>query len=316
MYKKNIWWHCVDAFSKRATLSSGWGWPFTSQDVSQFLHVHYGDSWHLLVVQELNGLLRVCSTGSKIDLAALEVKARLARPMGWLSYDWQEEMKVRSDFLHCGAEGRKVELLFSLLPEGNVWRGLWTKCSPSTRREPIRHRGRGPRPWCSARRWGRWRCPPGWRWSWTRRPPCSRNKMFSKRAWLTAEQIYRLCQRKFKCSRRTNSSLICTGGGKKKNFFWVMDQLWALWKICVRPVEVPDQRLGLLSEMSDRKWGNSSRLVPGMFKEHFLFYQPEQEGEAPLQAAAATACRYRRRNGEGILSLHHNIIRSISIVVW
>lgn len=214
--KKYIWWHCVDAFSKRATLSSGWGWPFTSQDVSQFLHVHYGDSWHLLVVQELNGLLRVCSTGSKIDLAALEVKARLARPMGWLSYDWQEEMKVRSDFLHCGAEGRKVESLFSPLPGGNVWGGLWTKCSPSTRREPIRHRGRGPRPWCSARRWGRWHCPPGWRWSWTRRPPCSRNKMFSKRAWLTAEQIYRLCQRKFECSRRTNSSLICTGGGGKK----------------------------------------------------------------------------------------------------
>lgn len=220
MYKKNIWWHSVDAFSKRATLSSGWGWPFTSQDVSQFLHVHYGDSWHLLVVQELNGLLRVCSTGSKIDLAALEVKARLARPMGWLSYDWQEEMKVRSDFLHCGAEGRKVESLFSPLPEGNVWRGLWTKCSPSTRREPIRHRGRGPRPWCSARRWGRWRCPPGWRWSWTRRPPCSRNKMFSKRAWLTAEQIYRLCQRKFKCSRRTNSSLICTGGKEKTFSEW------------------------------------------------------------------------------------------------
>lgn len=28
--------------------------------------------------------------------------------------------------------------------------------------------------------------------------------------------------------------------------------------------------------------------VPGMFTEHYLFHQPEQEGEAPLQAAATT----------------------------
>lgn len=70
------------------------------------------------------------------------------------------------------------------------------------------------------------------------------------------------------------------------------------------------------------KAGPKRRLgdVPGMFKEHFLFNQPEQEGEAPLQAAAATACGtngYRRSNGEGILSLHHNqSIQSISIAVW
>lgn len=30
--------------------------------------------------------------------------------------------------------------------------------------------------------------------------------------------------------------------------------------------------------------------VPGMLTEHFLFHQPEQEGEAPLQAAATTSC--------------------------
>lgn len=69
------------------------------------------------------------------------------------------------------------------------------------------------------------------------------------------------------------------------------------------------------------KVGPKRRLgdVPGMFTEHFLFYQPEQEGEAPLQVAAATACgtnRYRRSNGEGILSLYRNIKQSISIVVW
>lgn len=30
--------------------------------------------------------------------------------------------------------------------------------------------------------------------------------------------------------------------------------------------------------------------APGMFTEHLLFHQPEQEGEAPLRAAATAGC--------------------------
>lgn len=55
-----------------------------------------------------------------------------------------------------------------------------------------------------------------------------------------------------------------------------------------------------------RRLGN----VPEMFTENFLFYQPEPEGEVPLQGAVAAACgvnRYRKTHAEGILSLYINI---------
>lgn len=42
-------------------------------------------------------------------------------------------------------------------------------------------------------------------------------------------------------------------GEKKKKLFLSDAPTVSIVKICVRPVEVPDQRLGLLSEMSDRK---------------------------------------------------------------
>lgn len=67
--------------------------------------------------------------------------------------------------------------------------------------------------------------------------------------------------------------------------------------MCVRPVEVLDQRLGLLKNVRQEmskffKVSPKMRLgnVPGMLTEHFLFHQPEEEGEAPLQAAATTSC--------------------------
>lgn len=164
--------------------------------------------------------------------------------------------------------------------------------SPSTRQELIRHRGQCPRPWCSALRWGRWRCPPGWKWSWMLRPPCRRNKMFYKQEWLTAKNIYHLGQREFKCSRRMNPSLVLYR--HKMREVLSNTPTLNLLKICVRPEEVWDQRLGpVRQEMSKffKVWpkmrlGN----VPGMFTEHFPFHQPEQEGEAPLQAAATTGC--------------------------
>lgn len=40
---------------------------------------------------------------------------------------------------------------------------------------------------------------------------------------------------------------------EKKKLFLSDGPTVSIVKICVRPVEVPDQRLGLLSEMSDRK---------------------------------------------------------------
>lgn len=81
-------------------------------------------------------------------------------------------------------------------------------------------------------------------------------------------------------------------------------------------MEVLDLWLGLLKTVRQeirkffKDWtkmrvGN----VSGLFTFFFvLFHQPEQEGEAPLQAAATTALwhSYRRTKGEGILSPHHN----------